>query len=522
MATEAAPVVAPPAPTPTPNPTPTPTPEPAATDWGDIIARDFKLAVGEPEQPKESEIPAVSMGRTLAEHSRIVDEEIARKAAEPPKEEKKDEATPPVEPPKTEVPAAPAAPPAPAATPSPEPEKPVVVEKKKPTEELVREQVRKALEESQKAKPEPAPVAPEPPKVDDYEATLDDAQKDELAIARVAAKRNPGKYGKLPDQLIGFYKKTDEFAQKARGEERTPEEADAEFNKFLKQNKPDFQVTDRRKFEREMIIEEAEARAGQKYQQELAEIKQKTHQLEVQPKIESGVHEFVNGLDGILAENESAGAVLKRAKEVGWEKAVEEDPVFAPIVANFQNYSTRLATEYLSVFGGAKKFNANNPDHVFLLDFVRSQGSHFSANGGDARIRDKKQFLPVAEYHQQLEKDPTVAERHWTFDHRDVLTRLATNTALNVEQIIKAEEAKLSKYGYKREKPAATPTPEPPKAPATPPAIPKVESTAPKKVEEASPKATTTSGLGPAKGADPVVAKGMPDWMLNSMNLPKV
>lgn len=494
--------------------------------WFDTILGDIGKVVGEPPRTE------VVQPMTLAERSILVDEKVKapedpEKKEEPKPEEGKPETPakpeekidPPAagEPPKSEEP--PTAPPA-----TPEPPK-VQVEKKKPTEELVRETVRKALEEAKSTPAEPpAPTTPEPPKQDPYESSLTEAQQEELMIARALAKKNPAKYGQHPEKLLGFYKKTDEYLVKARegenAEERTFDERDADFQKFLRANKPSIDPVERRRIEREMIVEEAEARAQKKYEQELTEIKQRQKQLEIAPRIEAGVNEFASGLEGIIAQSETSGHLLKKILETGVQKAVEDDPVFAPIVANYQARATQLAAEYLSVFGGVKKYDPQNDDHIWLVDFVRNQGQHFARNGAEARVRGGKEFMPMNEYYEALKKDPTVADRAWTFETRDILTRLAANAVESMEKKIQEEESKLSKYGYKREKTAPTPPPEPPAKPAAAPAVPKVETPAPKTDDSPSPKAKVSSAPGPAKGAAPVVQKVMEDWQLRALGLP--
>lgn len=512
-ATQSAPAV-----TPAPSPTPPAPPAPEFKLPEDPEMRGLLeglgLAIGEKPkaQPAVEPIPN-SVGRTLADTLKFADERRAMEgkkadpdpaapatpAAEAPKSDPNQPAAPTPAPAPTPAAAAPAPTPTPAATPK------VEVEKRKPIDQVVEEAVRKVIGDKPATPPAPEPAPANPPAQDPFEATLNDDERDALAFARYAAQKNPEKYGNLPAQQLAFFKKVDSYVQTARAEnaERTFDESDTDFIRFVQANKPRVDQRDRKQLERQQIIEEAQRLAEENLRKETEEIRRKQHVLEMTPKVEHAVQTFATESENALAQdtNSPAAAIVQKAKQEGWDKVLQEDQVFAPIVRHYHRNAVRLASTYESIYAGlVDKLDPNNADHVWLHKFVTSQADHFKQNGGDARVRDGKTFITPKEFAaMQSSRSPQVAN-HWTFDDRDVLGLLADNARWNINEALKREEQRLSASGFQRATKAQLPKAENPPAPAPSPPPSPEPAASPRAVASAAPGAAKSGGATPPTG----------------------
>lgn len=316
--------------------------------------------------------------------------------------------------------------------------------------------------------PKAEPKATEKPaEEDDYEKTLGEIEREELGFARFAAQRDPA-LKEYPKQFVDYLKKVDAYVEKERKEnpERKFDETDDEWAKWQRENKPKVSPVLRRKLERAQIMEEATLAAEAKIREKYAPLERRQELLEKRPVIEKVAKQFAQSLDSLMEQapegQESLIApIIKHAKEVGWEMATEEDPVFAPIIKSFGDTANELATHYISLVNGTQEFDPNNKQHLWIADFIQKQGEHFATTGGEKIVRrdaagNEQRFLPRHKYFELASTDPAKAAQHWTFDDREVLDRLALNAKNNAEKAIKLEQDKLTKAGFERRKPEST------------------------------------------------------------------
>lgn len=413
-----------------------------------------------PPSPPPTKEPVMSLGESArirddmtAFNAELAKEEEAAKATDPAKSEgdKKEEkpsakpATKPIDPSKekgTDVPA------------EPEPEKKVVVEKRTPVKQVIEDTVAATVakltpkpEPKIEPKPEPAPTAPP--------EGLNDAQLEEYELAVFAAKANPAKYKSLPDQLLAFYGKVNDYvgAEATKDEGRTFDDQDQEFQRFLKSNKPALDPVERRKLDRQKLKEEAVAEFRSTHEAEVSENKRRLAAMEARPVLEQHLNEFEAGITTILEEGEGeASEIVKSAKANGWQKTVEENPLFAPVIQQAKEQALTLAAEYLQIRNGTKAYDPKNKAHSFLADFIKGYGDHIAS--GPNRVRDGKTFLPMHDYNALAASDPEAAKKHWTIGDRSILEAIARNTKANVVSHIEAENKRLEKSGFVRQKKA--------------------------------------------------------------------
>lgn len=400
---------------------------------------DFKMA--EPEAKPVDETAKKPSGMTLGEE--LAWNEKKRKDAEA-------LAAKPVE--ELEPEPAPLVPPAPA-----EPPAPVAKLKKKdpaPPAPLA---------------PLPAPVVPptpaEPPvpaPVADPDAafivTLDDDQKDELQMAEFAEKKFPELAG-MRAKTLNYFKKVEEFGTK--NPDATPDDA----QQFINSVKPDWKPGQKKKVERTFVTEMATAAATEaaekKFQPEIDAAKNRIKLQELQPLITKAVGEF----ESLMTSSEAVGnseltvmpaEVGQKIAEVGYEKALEDFAIEAPIYQSHKN----AASEWMKLTNGLTKYNPANPAHNWLYNFVDNQGRIYATNPKSV-AEDGRRFMPLAQHLELSRINPDEARKYYTFNDQNVLDMLAlnANTALN-DQL-----KKLEKAGFKREKknnlpvPANTPAP---------------------------------------------------------------
>lgn len=483
-------------------------------------------AVGKPPEPAPSEIKD-SIGRTFAEiaASAAEDRESASAAGDaggtPPPEEggEKPAAQPPAPP---APPAAPPQEPEKAASPPPlPPTKPIEVERRQPVEKAVKQAVSEALKE---IKASESKTEKDKPTIDPVEASLDPEEKEELEFARYAAEKDP-RFKEAPVKFLEYIRRVRSYVDNAIKENpsRKFDETDEDFIKFSRANRPSIDPLARRRLEGQRMRDEISADLKAQNEKELEALRQKTRALEATPQIERGAQEFSTEVTNLFSNDEQsmAAPIVNRAKEIGWDKAAEEDPFFGPVVKGYHEKATALAAEYLALTSGVKTFDPNNHDHSWIVNFIEDRSVAFANNGGDARIRNGRSFVGVGEYHQLSASERA---KHWTFGTRDILEHLAHNTKGVVESELKLQHEKLVKSGFERKKTQSSSSP----GADTKTRLAHVENAASKdgKQESAqqaakvSPKATPSAAPGAAQTTPQQRASAFEPVFLNALNIP--
>lgn len=506
-----APAVAPPAAPAPPAPAP-PTPAPPAAP----AAPQTPAAPAAPAAPAKPETGADDEGlKSLFKDLGVVLED--KKPAEQPTPQSPAPApapgapspAAPAPPATTPQPGAPASPAAAPASPSPK------VRKEKPISEIVAESVRKTLKETPPAQPSPptpsTPAAPAAPQDDPFEQSLGPAEKRTIAIAKWAETNDPAKRAGLVKQFVDFYKAVDAYESKVKAEdpERTLDENDEAFQKFIEDHRPQVDQVELRGLEMEMVKAEAVAAAEKnieaKMKADLEATRKRQASLELKPVIEKRLSQFQAAVEDLLVKTAEPDSVIpdiiKTIQEKGIEEALKTEPTFTPLIAARYQEGANAATEYMALVNQLKPYEPSNPTHQWIAGFIRDQGNYFERNGGDARIRKAEDgreltFLPRAKFVQLVQQDPAAANSHWTFTEDDVLGMLEVNTRHVIANEVKGLQQRLVASGYARPPKAAGSTNGTPQPPAAkPPDQPPEPST--------SPKAGASPAPGPAVPGSP-------------------
>ena len=416
--------------------------------------------------------------------------------------------------------------PAPApGTPSPAAPQPggVVVRKEKPISQTVEEAVRKAFSEAQPPSATPTPPAAQPPppataapQDDPYLSQLGPEEKEAIELAKWAdANVTEFKGQGLPAKFVAFYKAVDEYVAAAKAKdpdgERTYDDDDKEFTKFVEDNRPEIEPAKWERLKTDRLVAQVEEsttkKVSEKFAVENEAIKRRQTILEVKPVIEGRLTRFRDNVGQLMiAEKDSIIAtVAQTIGRDGVEKAIEADPLFTPIVVAAYDQGQTAAAEFLAMTNGVKEFKPDNPVQDWLVRFIRRAGDVFAANGGEKRVRNgedgtPKSFLPRGKFNEIYARDPEkAASAHWTFSDEDVLNMIERNTKDHIKALVTQEIERLTKAGYVK---PAPPPPAPVPGTANPPApngVPAAAAPAPQPV--GSPRAGVTAAPGQGGGA---------------------
>ncbi len=324
-----------------------------------------------------------------------------------------------------------------------------------------------------------APAAPAPNPDEEYVKGLPDEVRDEIAEAQWAEKNLGEKYKGRAKKLIDWYRTHDTKASELRTAkpDRTFGEDDEDYQSLLK-TKPRFDALDYKKIQRGMIEENVTEKVRKESEGKLAEVERKQKEIELKPAIDSVVSEFTTGLTSLLDDKADWRKTIKERPDAAAEFKMEESIREAKTAE-----AADLAREYTRFANQLSPFDASNPKHKWLLDFINRNGEYHAAHGGDARVRDGKTFVPRLKWAELARTNPEALKNHWTFSHRDVLTILALNTQADIERAIETERNRLKELGFER-KPKA-PSAQPPKPDPQPLNPPKAKPTPAKGAAEA-------------------------------------
>lgn len=445
-------IAEPPKPTPAapepPKPTPKSEPKPdevSAKAFMSVFARDIGVQLGEPdlkkiEQPKPAEpapaapivpdiegLPMSEIAKRKREMASAPTPTPAPAAKEPPKPAASAPSAP-VQPPSQPKGAGTSLPPAPTPAGAPTPAPPPVRET-----------------------PPAPPAKPDQP---DIEATLLPEEREEIAFDRLAEKHLPDKKGMAAKRLAFFQKLNDYVAQHP---DLTPDSD--ELTSFIAKHKPTYTDAERRKIERAALKEEVLEEAKKSVEAPLAEAQKKIRELETIPAIQARVEDFEVDLTAALPED-----LRKAALEKDLDDLDEDFPLEAPIARRVYDSTLIAADEFLQLARAVKPYDPQNGTHQWLVQFINAQGDIFVEQGGDAKTRNGKQFVPRSQY----VGDP----KTWTFSDDEILKMLSANAKMNIDTMIAQEVARNEKINSKRRPAAPTENPKQetpsPRMPTTP------------------------------------------------------
>lgn len=419
------------------------------------------------------------------------------------------EAAAPTAPP-AETPAASSAPPAAGTPPAPPVAPAPTPAVHKSTAAQISAELAKLNEQLQQKVTPAAPAPPAPPTNnadDDYIASLSDDDREELELAKLAEIVLPANYKAQSAKTLEFFKKRDKF----KVENPEADDDSEDFTSFVAENRPKLAETHRRKLEIEKSNANLSIEMERKQQEKIAVLEKKLRDLEVKPLVESAVSKFretistgtfkaPDGLEKISPD------VAKLIAEKGYEAAREEFPDEAPFLVAAEN----TAKAYLELTNGLAAFNAQNPYHAHVYQFLVEKGNAKLNEPETARTRTAKingrdvrqEFVPLQVFNNLT---PEQKATRYTFGPEDVLNLIALDAheqaAVKRKQAVKV----AARLGYVKADPAKSANGASPTAATVPPVTP-------------SPRAQGSTAPGPANNEPSLtdnqrlVATLIPGW----------
>ena len=312
------------------------------------------------------------------------------------------------------------------------------------------EAVRRAMVSHQAQTPPPAAKAPDPEPALPDDITAD--ERDELDLYKFAESKDPAKKG-LHAKALKFVADNKKFLEKRleeEGDDYDPAK-DPQYKKFLDTNEPKLSQTEKRRFmiQRETagLKEEAYERARSELMPEIEATKKKLLEIEENPKIHSRLSSYSDELASVMPE-EVVTYWKQNNKDFAKMKAqfpIEHDAVVASVSG-----AIKVAQEFLKMRSGLTDFKQSSPEHDYMLKFVDSQAKVFDSRGGDARVRDGKQFA------HPYQMKPGMERTHWTFDNEDILGMLKYQAAREANARIKAEYGRIDQANDARKRRSST------------------------------------------------------------------
>ena len=313
------------------------------------------------------------------------------------------------------------------------------------SDDKIDEAVRRAMVSHQAQTP-PAAKAPDPePDLPD-DITAD--ERDELDLYKFAEAKDPTKKG-LHAKALKFVADNKKFLEKRleeEGDDYDPAK-DPQYKKFLDANEPKLSQTEKRRFmiQRETagLKEEAYEKARSELMPEIEATRKKLLEIEENPKIHSRLSSYSDELASVMPE-EVVSYWKENGKDFSKMKAqfpIEHDAVVASVSG-----AIKVAQEFLKMRSGLTEFKQNSPEHDYMLKFVDNQAKVFDSRGGDARVRDGKQFAHPYQMKAGMERT------HWTFDNEDILGMLKYQAAREANARIKAEYRRIDEANDARKR----------------------------------------------------------------------
>lgn len=293
--------------------------------------------------------------------------------------------------------------------------------------------------------PKPSPVTATEVANDEFEKSLLPEQREELEFDRAAERLMPDKYKDVSVKRLKFFKQLDEFA--AQHPDLTADSE--ELTQFIEKHKPTYLPADARKLERLAVKEEVLAEAQRATDEKLATANREIQELKTRPRITAEIEALETDLTAMLPEN-----MRTAASDKGLDELDGEFPLEGPIVRQVIDNTVLAANEFLELATGLKPYQQGDPAHEWLVRFINTQGQVFQKQGGDALVRDGKQFVPRSEY----SGDPAT----WTFSNKEVTDMLKANAKINMDNLLSDATKKHELIASKRQKSTVEQKPNPP------------------------------------------------------------
>ena len=271
------------------------------------------------------------------------------------------------------------------------------------------------------------------PVADPYVKNLLPEEKEAYQISLWASQNVQGQQG-LDKKYLDFFKKHKKYLDDNSDYDLSDSD---EYKKFLDQNKP---KVDLKKFEREMWTSEAEKRAIQRVQPELAKLRRQQERIQGEPIAKESAQKAKQ----ILFESipDESREIIKSA---GIKGLVEQNPIEAKIINDSLTNAQQMVSTFYDIVHNVSSYDEKNPSHQAVSDFINKEQEKFIKSG--RTVKGGKTFV-------RRERMPLVpkdqVDKYYTFSDDDIVNLIALRAKESMGGQIKNTRSALEKAGYVR------------------------------------------------------------------------
>lgn len=313
-------------------------------------------------------------------------------------------------------------------------------------------------------------VLPPPPSTLDVSG-LDEDEVEEVRTAEFAEQRYPQRYPGHAKRVLEYIRKHKQFVktQEQENPDVSFDQSNTAYQRFLEANRPTITSSERKRLERERLLEEAASIAERRLAGKTKKLEEEVTQLKATPLVERTINDFKSLVKEIMPK--------------------EDDPIVLEKAEEMTGLAVTAGKEYLLLSSQLKQFDTKNETHKWLADFIKEQGELYVQSKHESLRRGGKSFLPRHQFNN-LPADERA--KHFSFSDEDVLQLIAVNAKAAAEFHAKTERDRLKRAGYTRTPSATAPTS------PTPPVPPPLEPSA-----RATPTVTGGGPIGDGQPTDP-------------------
>lgn len=280
-------------------------------------------------------------------------------------------------------------------------------------------------------------ILPPPPSLLDFSG-LDDDELEEVRTAQFAEQHYPERYKGHAEKILNFLKAHRRFLAE-HGEDTDTQE----YKGFIQSNRPAVTNSERKRLERERMLEEAASLAEKRMASKTKRLEEEVTQLKATPIVEKTINDYKSMVKDLMPK--------------------EDDPIVIEAVDRMSSLAENAGREFLLLASSLKPYDTKNETHKWLADFIKDQGELFVKSGHASLKRGSRVFVPRAQYNS-LPVDQR--DKHFTFTDEDILQLIAVNAKAAAEFHSTNERERLKKAGYTRTVSSSTPP-----AASTPPPV---------------------------------------------------
>lgn len=309
-------------------------------------------------------------------------------------------------------------------------------------------------------KPMSDTVLPPPPNTLDFTG-LDEDEIEEVRTAQFAERQYPEKYSGYGKRVLEFIQKHKQFVKQQEAEDPNVsfDNSNATYQKFLQANRPSSTNSERKRLERERLLDEAATAAEKRMSAKTKRLEDEVTQLKATPIVEKTINDYQSLIKDLMPK--------------------DDDPIVTEAVTEMSGKAANAGREFLLLSSNLKPYDSGNEVHKWLANFIQEQGELYQKTGHASLKRGSRSFVPRAKFNVMTVDDRA---KHFTFTDEDILQIIAVNAKAAAEYRASQEHDRLKKAGYSRTVAPAAPPP----TPVTPPvpdvsarAIPTVGGSAP-------------------------------------------